>query len=105
MLLLLLIELRLKIYSLVFGAYSCRYSNTFNNHKHQIAISFLLINRQIYAEARALTFQLHTFDFRKWGGIGPHYCPKFLRNLRERQRRSIRRLKLGVVQTNLICEY
>lgn len=73
--------------------------------KHQTALDVLLVNRQIYTETRAITFQLHTFDFCQWCGTGIHYCRIFLRGLREWQASSIQWLILGAVETNLIHGY
>lgn len=96
------IELRLKVYELVFGLCPCRNPHAFYTPKHQIALNILLINRQIYAEARTLGFQLHKFDFHRWCGTGVHSCRIFLQRLCQWQLCSIQRLSVRAVESNLI---
>ena len=96
------IELRLKIYELVFGTCPCRNPHAFYTTKHQIALNILLINRQIYAETRVLGFQLHKFDFHRWCGTGVHACRIFLQRLCQWQLYSIQRLSLRAVESNFI---
>jgi hypothetical protein len=96
------IELRLKVYELVFGTCPCRNPHAFYTPKHQIASNILLINRQIYAETRVLGFQLHKFDFHRWCGTGVHSCKIFLQRLCQWQLCSIQRLSLRAVESSLI---
>ncbi|KAE8340216.1 hypothetical protein BDV24DRAFT_164666 [Aspergillus arachidicola] len=101
MLLLLPTELRLRVYANVFDVCSCRNQYAFDTPTHRIALNILLVNRQIYAECRALSVQLHIFNFNKWCGTGVHYCQMFLQRLRPWQVCSIRVLKLQAVENSL----
>ncbi len=96
------VELRLKIYGLVFGPCPCRNPNAHYTPKHQIALNMLLVNRQIYAEARKLAFQAHDFNFHRWSGTGVHFCRIFLQRLHRWQMRSIRKLSLKAVESCLV---
>lgn len=102
MLLRLPIELRLKVYVLVFGTCPCRNPHAFYTPKHQIALNILLVNRQMYAETRVLGFQLHRIDFHKWCVTGVHSCRLFLQRLRRWQLCLIQRLSLRAVESSLI---
>lgn len=96
------IELRLKVYVLVFGTCPCRNPHAFYTPKHRIVLNILLVNRQMYAETRVLGFQLHRFDFHKWCVTGVHSCRIFLQRLRRWQLCSIQRLSLRAVESSLV---
>lgn len=82
-------ELRLRVYAIVLDVCSCRNQYAFHTPKHRIALNTLLVNRQIYAECRVLSVQLHRFNFNMWCGTGVHYCQIFLQRLRPWQVCSI----------------
>lgn len=96
------IELRLKVYVLVFGTCPCRNPHAFYTPKHQIALNILLVSRQMYAETRVLGFQLHKFDFHRWYGTRVHSCRIFLQRLCQWQLCSIQKLSLRAVESSLI---
>ncbi|KIW86982.1 uncharacterized protein Z519_12447 [Cladophialophora bantiana CBS 173.52] len=70
-------------------------------HHHELALELLLVNRQIYREARLVPFQHNAFDFAKWNGTGLLYCDLFLRRLRPWQRRGLRTIILDVLAISL----
>jgi hypothetical protein len=80
--------------------------HAYNIHKlgHQLTLDLLLVNHQIYDEARLVPFQHNVFDFAKWNGTGLFYCQSFLRCLQVWQRVNVRNIKLDVLAVALACE-
>lgn len=80
--------------------------NAYNNHNlgHQLTLNLLLVNHQVYDEARLIPFQRNVFNFDKWNGTGLFYCQSFLRRLQFWQRVNVRTIKLNVLAVTLTCE-
>jgi hypothetical protein len=101
--LLLPLEVRLVIYTHCLVTPS---PHTYNMHNlgRQLALDLLLVNQQIYDEARLIPFQQNVFDFDKWNGTGLLYCQSFVRRLQFWQRANVRNIKLNVPAVTLTCE-
>jgi hypothetical protein len=101
--LLLPLEVRLAIYM---HCLVIPLQNAYNNHNlgYRLTLNLLLVNRQIYDEARLIPFQRNVFDFDKWNGTGLFYCQSFLHRLQFWQRVNVRNIKLNVLAVTLTCE-
>ncbi|KAJ9498498.1 hypothetical protein H2202_006185 [Exophiala xenobiotica] len=97
------LEIRLVIYTHCLAT-PLPYSYDIHNLGHQLTLDLLLVNHQIYDEARLIPFQQNVFNFDKWNGTGLFYCQSFLRYLQFWQRASIRNIRLNVLGVTLICE-
>lgn len=80
--------------------------HAYSNHNlgQQLELNLLLVNRQIYDEARLIPLQHNVFDFDRWNGTGLFYCQSFLRSLQFWQRVHVRNIKLNVLAVTLTCE-
>lgn len=94
-------ELRLDIYTRVVG--SCAsLQHPYTVHKrNQIALEILLVNRQIYYEARLLPFRTNVFDFDNQSFSGTLHCRTFLQRLCNWQIRELRYITLAIMEMDL----
>jgi len=99
-------ELRLMVYIHLLGrctppepAYDVHVSG-----RHQLTLDMLLVNRQIYTEARLIPFRYNSFEFAKWNGTGLLFCQSFLRRLQDWQRKNVRSMNLDIPGTMLTSE-
>jgi len=97
------LEVRLVIYTHCL-ARPLQHAYNIHNLGRQLMLDLLLVNHQIYHEARLIPFQENVFDFDKWNGTGLYYCQSFLRHLQFWQRLHVRKIKLNVLAVSLICE-
>ncbi len=96
-------EIRLSIYIHLLGCMTPdKHPHNFQlKRRHELAVDLLLVNRQIYREARLVPFQHNVFDFAQWNGTGLLYCDLFLRRLRPWQRRGVRTIILDVLAISI----
>jgi hypothetical protein len=98
------LEIRLVIYTHCLAT-PLPYSYDIHNlGHHQLTPNLLLVNHQIYDEARLIPFQQNVFDSDKWNGTGLFYCQSFLRHLQFWRRVNVRNIRLNVLGITLICE-
>ncbi len=101
------LEIRLQIYTLALHSTPLPSSTPLEpvpSHQHPLPLlathhrlALLLVNRQIYNEARLLPFTTNTFLFRKSFGSSVYAAKKFLGQLERWQREAVRRLEVSVV--------
>lgn len=92
-------ELRIYIYVTVIVSCPCHTSSASHTHRHETAENMLLVNRQIYNEARAIIFGSHSYQFRGWQGNGVHLGNVLLQRLQAWQRRAVRILSIWAVES------
>jgi hypothetical protein len=98
------VELRLNIYDLVLGAYGFL-QRPYNTHEQKRnTLSLLLVNRQVYDEARVLPFRNQVFDFDKPSASGMDDCGRLLRRLCNWQMQEIQHIKLAVLERDLTAD-
>lgn len=93
-------EIRQAIYTLCLATPS---QHAYNIHSldYQLTPNLLLVNHQIYDEARLIPFQQNVFDFDKWNGTGLMFCQLFLRRLQPWQRMNVRSIRLNALAVSL----
>lgn len=101
--LLLPLEVRITIY-LYCLVVPLQHANKNHNLGGQLSLNLLLVNRQVYNEARFIPMQRNFFTFDRWNGTGLFYCQLFLSRLQLWQRVNIRNIKLNVLAVTLTCE-
>lgn len=97
------LEVRLVIYSHCLVTPLPRAYNI-HNLGHQLTLDLLLVNQQVYSEARLIPFRQNVFDFDKWNGTGLFYCQSFVHRLQSWQRVNVRNIKLNVLAVTLTSE-
>jgi hypothetical protein len=97
-------ELRLEIYTLVVGSCASIQHPYTMHGRNQIALQILLVNRQIYYEARLLPFRTNVFDFDKRSVSGTHLCRTFLQRLCNWQIRELQHITLAIMERDLTLD-
>jgi hypothetical protein len=103
LLLLLPLEVRFVIYTQCLTT-PLRHDYDIHTLGRRPTLDLLLVNRQIYDEARLIPFRQNVFDFDKWNGTGLFHCQSFLRHLQFWQRVNVRIIRLNVPAVTLISE-
>jgi hypothetical protein len=74
------------------------------HERNQIALEILLVNRQIYYEARLLPFRTNVFDFDKQSSSGTNNCWTFLQRLRNWQIGELQHITLAIMERDLTVD-